>query len=358
MGRLISIIEKAGIDCLPCERVNLDYERFTEYEDTDENPADVIFERPTPTKDKHKTEILSSNIRSIFRYFLDGSRRTYKVADVIVNGRYLPLIAGQVGVAVLERTEDNCLIPFRQFCRFTNVIAIPKTLDKSDIEYLQNKINEASQVPFLLIGYDVKPERDPVDLGIAQIMKQMQDLEVMIVKELSDQKLLRNDSMLLIDGPLRFKQLKDRKFDIVQFRNVVGLSKRFRPSITVGKGRKKKDVGLITSKLLFGERSTVLKPHDEDSIGMWYLRIRNPQMMANPLEGIVKLECYAVEPEDKEEGLDSERVDIISAHILRERNVTPFNSDSRWATHLYPIYLAETYIKASFMSDIKFKAFF
>lgn len=359
MNHILSILQKEGLKCLRCDQINLDYERFTEYKDSDEHPADHVFERPKPIAFNRPVMEIDKQIDSIFGYFLDGSRRTYKIADVIVEGRYLPLIAGQVGVAVVHRMPGTKTVtPVKQFCRFENIIAFPRNIESSELKDLQDTVNTKVNFRFSFVSYDVKNNRDPVDLGIARIMKQMQDLEVQVVKELSEQKLLHNDCMLIIDGPLRFKKMRDRQFDIVQFRNVIGLSKRFQPSFTVGKGKKKKDVGLITSQLKFSERSVAFSPQGEDSIGMWYLRIRDPGKMTNPLQGVVKLECYAIDPEDKEQGLDSDRLDIISGHILRERNVTPFKADSRWAAHLYPIYLAETYIKTSFLSDIRFKALF
>ena len=81
-------------------------------------------------------------------------------------------------------------------------------------------------------------------------------------------------------------------------------------------------------------------------------------MVTNPLEGIVKVERYAIDSSDQEEGFESDRIDNISRHILRERNVSPYQSDSRWASHIYPVFLAETYLKSSFMSDMQFKALF
>jgi hypothetical protein len=91
---------------------------------------------------------------------------------------------------------------------------------------------------------------------------------------------------------------------------------------------------------------------------MWYMRIRPREKMTNPLQGVIKVECYAIGIDEKERGLDSDRINTISTHLLRERNVTPYNQDLRWATHLYPIYQAESFIKASFLSDIRFKAMF
>jgi len=190
-------------------------------------------------------------------------------------------------------------------------------------------------------------------------MSYMADLELDAMHQLSDRTLLATSSILVKDGPLRYKNIKGRGFDITQFRNVVGLSKTFRPSFAVGTGRGKRDVGAITASLQMGERTPVFKTLEEDRfIGMWYLRLRPPERMPNPLGGVVKAECYAIDDRDIENGLDSDRIHNISAHLLRERNVTPYGQDSRWATHIYPIYAAEGFIKANMLSDIRFEALF
>lgn len=356
--RILAIIkqEAKGFECLPCERINLDIERFSEYRDSDEHPAESPFEfPPLKTGKKEVIEILSG-VPSILRFFLDGSRRTYKVADLILNGRYLPLIAGQVGVSVLERSGNvEGVKPLRDFCRFKNVLAFPDLVGPDDLTYLQEQVNQRGKFHFELLSYKVKKDEDLVDLGIAKIISEMHDMEISAVQEMAKCRLLTNTSLLVMDGPLRFK----KSFDITQFRNVIGLSKSFRPSFTVGKGKRKVDVGALTSELAFGERTSVFKTADErNTIGMWYLRLRPCNMMSNPLQGVVKMECYAVTPEEQENGLETDRIDIISSHVLRERNVTPYQADWRWASHIYPIYLAETYIKSSFLSDTQFQALF
>ena len=362
MSGLLSVIKQAGFErILPCERVSLDYDRFFEYQDSNEHQAEEPFERPPldTVSNKRSVPRMRSGIPSILQYFLDGSRRTYKVADVILDGHYLPLIAGQVGVAVVRRCRNGRAVePLKDFCRCENILAFPDRA-KADLETLTQKLSRPGTPEFKLVYYVVKPDHDPVDLGIAAIMKRMQDLEVEAIASLADQRLLRNDALLVVDGPLRFKEMRGRRFDIVQFRNVLGLSKSFRPSFAIGKGRRRMDVGSITSGLDFGERTSVFRTAEDDkSIGMWYLRIRPRRMMPNPLDGIVKIECYAIDQEDKEDGFDSDKVNVISAHLLQERNVTPFKADSRWANHIYPIYLAEKYLKSSFMSDTRFKALF
>lgn len=356
--RVLSIIkqEAKGFECLPCERINLDIERFSEYRDSYEHPAETSFESPALKAGTKRVIEARPEIPSILRYFLDGSRRTYKVADLILNGRYLPLIAGQIGVAVVERVGNGQGVkPLRSFCRFKNVLAFPDLVGTGDLTYLQEQINRLGKLKFELLSYAVKKDRELVDLGIAKIMSKMHDMEISAVQEMAECRLLTNDSLLVIDGPLRFK----KKFDITQFRNVIGLSKSFRPSFTLGKGKRKVDVGALTSGLAFGERTSVFKTVDERKIiGMWYLRLRPCSKMSNPLQGVVKMECYAISPEEQENGLEADRIDTISSYILRERNVTPYHADWRWASHIYPVYLAETYVKASFISDTQFQRLF
>ena len=356
-------IRKADAECLPCDRVNLDYDRHREYLESEEHRAEDLFENPAPRGASILTADIDPSVPSILRYFLDGSRRTYKMADLIVRGRYLPLVAGQVGVAVVSRdTECKRLTPMRDFCFFESVLAFPKELaTNEDLAALGSRIRQETGQSFVLIHYDVKADRDPIDLGIASIMNHMAGLELRAVQKLVEERMLSGYSMLVKDGPLQYKNLRGRGFDITQFRNVIGLSKTFRPSFAVGKGRGRQDVGALTVALELGERTPVFKTLEAEEsrlIGMWYLRIRPRSRMSNPLEGIIKAECYAIEDQEVQDGLDSERVRTISAHLLRERNVTPYGQDSRWATHIYPVYCAERFIKASFLSDIRFEALF
>ena len=62
--RILSIIKQEGINCLPCDRVNLDIERFAEYRDSDEHPAEIPFERPLLSTSKKR--IIESESRTYF----------------------------------------------------------------------------------------------------------------------------------------------------------------------------------------------------------------------------------------------------------------------------------------------------
>ena len=275
-------IRQADVECLPCDRVNLDYDR-REYRDSDEHRASDLFEDPPPTSRTIRIPQISSSSPSIFRYFLDGSRRTYQMADLLVRGRYLPMIAGQVGVGVVLRDSgEDHVKPVRDLCSFRSVLAFPDNFTAEDLRNISQQIHGESGCDFELLRYTVKEDHDPVDLGIAKIMSDMADHELAAVHRLSDMRLLHSSSLLVKDGPLRYK--RGRGFDVTQFRNVIGVSKTFRPSFAVGTGRGKRDVGAITASLDMGERTPVFKTLEEDRfIGMWYLRIRPRAKMTNPL---------------------------------------------------------------------------
>ncbi|MCL4856334.1 MAG: hypothetical protein KJZ55_03520, partial [Flavobacteriales bacterium] len=47
------------------------------------------------------------NGEPLFHFFLDGSRRTYKVDDIEINRNVYPILAGQIGVACCERQNPS-----------------------------------------------------------------------------------------------------------------------------------------------------------------------------------------------------------------------------------------------------------
>jgi hypothetical protein len=209
---------------------------------------------------------------------------------------------------------------------------------------------------FEFVRYEVKDQQDPVELAVAKIMTEMHREEIAVVRRMAEMNLLHEQSVLVIDGSLRFKR---REFDVAQFRNVIGVCKTFKPTFAVGKGRRREHAGTLVLNLEFGERTSVFKATNEENVlGCWYLRLRRRETMSNPLQGAVKVERYAVTPEERDGGLDAEVVDNLSTFILAERNVTPYKVDSRWASHLYPIFQAETFLKTSFRSDAHFMALF
>lgn len=87
---------------------------------------------------------------------------------------------------------------------------------------------------------------------------------------------------------------------------------------------------------------------------VWYIRIRDQSRTRTPFDGIIKVEKILVTKDEVANGMDSDLVDLLSAHLINERNPVCYGSDLRWANHLYPVYLTERYVKAHYLSTESF----
>ena len=120
------------------------------------------------------------------------------------------------------------------------------------------------------------------------------------------------------------------------YRCVVGASKAFNPELC--KDGKKKSIAHTIAELPLFHRTPAFKYEVERIPGVffsvWYLRIREKHRTASPFDGVLKLEKILINEKEIEEGLDSDEIDRISAHIINERSPTCYGSDSRWANHL------------------------
>jgi hypothetical protein len=87
---------------------------------------------------------------------------------------------------------------------------------------------------------------------------------------------------------------------------------------------------------------------------VWYVRLREPRQSRGPFDGVVKVEKILVTDREAEYGLDSSEVDNISAWLVNERNPVCYGKDDRWANHLYPVYLTETFIKSKYRGTTHF----
>jgi hypothetical protein len=351
--------------CLPYEKRNLDEDPDSEYREYDYRIRGRMFENPESNQiSKVPTTGVDEHVRTILTYFMDGSRRVFRFSDVILpDGRYYPVLAGQVGVAVLKRADDRSIGPLRKYVQYENMLVFPDTIDQSDQNALRTELANRN-LQFAVATYPTGPtggnqNEDYISIGTKKILDLMHDLELDAVRRMMAARDLHDDSMLVVDGSLQFRRevLRRNDFPITQLANAIGISKSFTPSQPVIGARGSKHLGTYLQTLEYGQRTPVFKAgHDEfeDVLGVWYLRIRPKRMMTNPLAGIIKIEVLA-NGDEQENGLDRDRVDHLSALILSERNVTPYGSDNRWANHIYPIYLTELYLKSGFLSDVYFK---
>lgn len=371
MNKLQDVFAKEGIPFYPSRRVPLN-EDFSNFSSSSPPRFSKIWENTKESegldfdKDRQLYKLDCTIPKSLFKFFLDGTRKTYLLGNICTSeGRYTPVVAAQISVGICERTENRRIRPIS--VEKQNIIAIHKGIQRSEREEIELTISQtrARGVPFSLLTYDIRTEgamERPENGAIAAIQKRLMDLEIQFLESFTRQNRLRSDAMLVLDGSLQFMQekLNDQKIDERFFSNVIGISKSFNPSLTnVLKG--KKDIGSYLVNMPEFTRSPAFRysnPKSERVIAAWYLRLRRRKHVMNPLEGIVKIEKIATTPEEKAEdggkGFQPGFLNNISNSVLKERNPTCFGKDSRWAAHLYPMYLTEYYIKRTLLSDIFF----
>lgn len=314
------------------------------------------------------------NDEPLFHFFLDGSRRTYKVDDIEINRNVYPLIGGQIGVACCQR-KSPCEFKCAEF-EFNLVLSLPKAANPTGgdsslfFNALRTKINntqriEKATVQFSkILAYDSKKQEDGKKyehLGIATIQDEMIETEKRIVAFLSTKNLINPEKYLIKDGSLQYKPMKtgDLK-ELTRIKNhykcAVGVSKLFNPELC--QERSGKSNADKIAKLPLYHRTPAFKYRSEIVgnvfFAIWYVRIRETKRTESPFAGVLKIEKILITDDEIENGLNSEEVDLISANIINERNPVCYGSDSRWANHLYPIFLTESFIKSKYLSDINF----
>jgi len=320
---------------------------------------------------KKVNELKKFNTKPLFKYFLDGSRRTYKVDDVAYGNNIYPIVAGQIGVGCCKRENPDNFT--KALINMYNVIVMPNYANASGqkeklyFNNLLSKINNLEKLQKLNINFDEiltyskKDKDDLEDLAVAKIQDKMVELEKIIVANLVKEKLLNEDSYLIKDGSLEYKVMKTGNYKELakiknNYRHVVGVSKRFNPNLVINK-RGKSNASLLADLPLYHRTPAIKYKTDmagEVYFAIWYVRIRDKKYTNSPFEGILKLEKILVTDNEIKNGLESEEVDNISANIINERNPVCYGSDNRWANHLYPVYLTEKYIKSQYLSDIFF----
>lgn len=316
----------------------------------------------------------------LFKYFLDGSRRVYKVDDIQYDKKVYPIISGQISVACCGREMDDEM-KFKSFSHVDEeaypVLCMPITANgEGGIDHnvffrnLCDKINEQPQFKTAgvhlekILYYLTQTEgRETLEnKGIAKIQDEMIECEKRIVARMMSKHLLTQDSYLIKDGSVQYKPMKTGDFKELarirnNYRHVVGVSKIFNPNIMLdAKGQS--FAGSIARLPLYHRTPAILwSPGDEwgnVKFAIWYVRIRDRRHTATPYSGILKIEKMLMTGHEEEYGLSTDEIDTITANIINERNPVCYGSDARWANHLYPVYMTESYCKSRFKSDYYF----
>jgi hypothetical protein len=316
------------------------------------------------------------NDEPLFHFFLDGSRRTYKVDDIEINRNIYPIIAGQIGVACCQRVNPSNfkVADFRHdFVLSLPLASNPGGRDASLFySSLTSKINKSSKLDkknlrfSKVLSYDSRSEFGDEKFenkGIARIQDEMIESEKLIVAGLYTKKLINPRRYLIKDGSLQYaQQTKNPDFrELSRYKShykcVVGVSKMFDPQLC--KDNNNRSNADKIAELPLYHRTPAFKYQSTERVGnvffaIWYVRIREAKQTISPFSGILKIEKILITEDEIENGLESQEVDLITANIINERNPVCYGNDARWANHLYPVYITETYIKSKYLSDINF----
>jgi hypothetical protein len=284
-----------------------------------------------------------------FRYFVDGSRKSYFIGTAIEQERTSPIQLAQVGAAAVARDPDGSI--HNAVLKKNILLLLAKGRLSDEVWGQLNKL--AVEKGFVLV--DIR-DKDPLsgEVNEAQDLRNraadranwgMRQMELDVLNEVraKDQ-----NGWLILDGSIRFEKLLKSH---LSRQNILGVIKSFSkdPVFQIGRGPKgsRLNITMLLAKLPAAHRTCAFVSQSGD-VAFWYVRLREQGQVDYPLMGVIKVEIPMPE---KGEALDSNLIDLISSALIGERHVTPHGRDVRWHAHLYPIYLAEQVIKNAFVSN-------
>ena len=197
---------------------------------------------------------VAANGDQLLTYFLDGSRRVFKVDDIAYvssGGRRViyPVIAGQIGVGCTKRVNKrlSCEKFKQEF-----VISMPDIANADDksgfFPATAQKLNTCPTLQSLHIKFSTilpyrtarDQEKKFEDKGTACIQDRMIECEKEMVAELVREGKLNQDNYLIKDGSLEYRPTKQDRADKQKYRRflnnynwVLGVSKNFNPEVCI-----------------------------------------------------------------------------------------------------------------------------
>lgn len=319
--------------------INKEMENISAFAEIPEPNANNIY-RPAPA--------LKRTENHLYRFFIDGSIRTYFLGTGIEGARSFPIELAQIGAAVITR-EDNGQL--KVLSHKSKVLLLLPKQNQGISDTLWNRLRQTSRPDFFeLIDFtlpdklaDVK--KDPRDKAGAKARSEMHKLEIELIK--STDTLRNNNSWLILDGAVKFVE-EDIWNSWQTIPYLIGVAKMFRKDPMFQFGRsisQRKDITSIIAGLPHAHRTVAFSAYG-GQVAFWYVRLREQKELDYPLMGVVKVELPRPDKTPVPAGL----ADLVSRALVAERNVTPYGLDRRWHCSLYPIHIAEKVIKNRFYS--------
>jgi hypothetical protein len=331
-------LQHPDIDEVEDALINREAGEVTAFAETPEPSLSSLY-KPTPP--------LFRQEKHLFRFFIDGSLRTYYLATGIEGSRSFPIQMAQIGAAVVQRTDNGTLSVLTQRQRL--LLLIP-TGSRGVSDTVWNELTKLETADGFFQLVDVTtPDAisgqasETADLrnkAGGKARHQMHRLEIDLIQTTDGQR--SADSWLILDGAVKLDEF-------IKTPHLIGVAKSFRkdPQFYFGRHRlQRKDVTAILAGLPYAHRTAAFSAHS-GQVAFWYVRLREQKEVDYPLMGVVKVEL----PRPDGTPVKAELADLLSRALVAERNVTPYGLDRRWHCHLYPIYITEQTIKNRFHSQ-------
>ena len=384
MGEILNFIEKRGegkYHFYKTKKISIDTtdSEVLDYDDKPVSATKTSKIAETDTTLKHTILIskrLIENSRPIFTFFLDGSRHVYKIDDMAIGKKIFPILAGQIIVGCCERKDRDTFKPYMVNHRI--LLSLPDDFDVDDegenfCRLFCEEINEdikrlrfadSSSVTMdkiLLYSTDKREKGGKSDKdnyknrGTAKIQAEMTDEEQLMVADLCTNNRLDDTHYLIKDGSLEYNPNfsnfaeSQRTMARENYRYVVGVSKSFDPELLPDFEGHRLSRTIANLKPL--ERTKAYRYTSTANgvqYAVWYLRLRNSEFRETNFSDIVKCEMVIINDDDQ---VATDLIDTISANLIKEAYPVCFGNDSRWANHLYPVYLTETFCKSKYYSN-------
>lgn len=314
---------------------------------------------------------------SPFAYFMDGSRMAWKIAELRYGGKIWPIVVGQIGVACCKRV-DRRIVADNASRIYKTILSLPQdicglsaneTQNQKRIEDCRKAINERlgwnGRNPIDTILTYADKENDKTNLAVSRIQALMVATEKRMIFELAEAGKLSDQEYLLKDGSLEYR---DDAISEIKWKNlegrlqyVVGVSKSFNEDLFEVKIKsQKQSAASFISCLKVNQRTQAFlyEPQGRMSgpkFAVWYVRIRDQRLGQSIFDGVLKVEMHLIGKE-QQRGKNTLEINRITEALIRERNPVCYGADSRWANHIYPVFVTEIYLKSGFLPGHVFRA--
>lgn len=285
----------------------------------------------------------------VYRYFLDGSFRSYFLGTILEHERESPVHFAQIGACVVRRADDGTVR--REAMEVRPVLMAGRQRVSRQIWEGFESLTSMHGIKLVdlterEIGIRVFEEMDLRSRAMGRVRYEMHNLEAEMISRVFPK--LSADRWLIADGSLLFEPTLSAMGEADGIKPVIGVAKNFRkdPQFVFGRGPRaeRRSIYRLLSELDVGHRTAAFSSSG-GRVSFWYVRLREQKHMDYPVMGVVKVEL----PNPGLEPPESSLVDELSRALMGERSVTPHGLDRRWHAHIYPIFLAERCIKESLL---------